>query len=152
MMAENPNNWNAYRIEEVMPAHVSMVFNSARRWIDAGIDKSNSLHTADDLLGDIMRGHRSLWAIWEMQSTKAMAMKAVFIVHYSTWPKGRALEVTGLGGEDMAAWFPQLNDTLTLLARNTGCSFIVGVGRHGWKKFLPKFGWVEGPVVMMRQV
>lgn len=60
----------------------------------------------------------------------------------------RILTVLLLGGDNLAEWADDAQDTLEKLARDQGADAIEMHGRRGWVKILERHGWSFGHVTM----
>ena len=53
--------------------------------------------------------------------------------------KDSICHIISLGGEDFKSWKDQMNLAITEYAREMGCSYIIALGKRGWKKLWPDF-------------
>jgi hypothetical protein len=89
------------------------------------------LYTLEDVMGHIQDGL--------MQSWLSECGEGYIVTQLNTYPRGTILHVVFMSGELDAVM--SLQDRLIGFAKERGCKYISGIGRAGWRKVLPKFGW-----------
>lgn len=137
----------AIEIAPVVPARVPLIWPMVRPWFEKALAKSESLHTLYSIRSCLESSAMQLWTIFS-----GGALVASFVTEVVASARGNILSVVVLGGERMSKWFAQFDTKLQEIGRLNECRLLLGSGRPGWRRWLSRFGWHEGPVTMLKGV
>ena len=79
-------------------------------------------------------------------------IKGACVLEDVDYPQKQALRVVALGGRDMRSWLKPLVKFLDKWAKDTGADRIEQMGRQGWVKILPEFGYRERYIFMTKEL
>ena len=102
-------------------------------WLQAAIDEGGGTHTLDDIRQ----------AIAEDKMVLRVFQHCAFLLEIVTYPKFRALRVTGAGGDCNEALAEVLDfsiNTVPALTKAAGLQRYEFMGREGWKRVLKPLG------------
>jgi hypothetical protein len=125
------------RISAVPYEVVDIVWQDAKRWLEPAVKTAKGRYTIDDIRGYLDDRIIALW----VAMTDDNEIKAAITTRIYDYPKGRALEMDWIGGEEMDTWLPQFQEKLEGYAKDMECDFMAGQGRRGWTKPLTELGW-----------
>lgn len=104
-------------------------------WLQASL-REDPRYAVEDILRDVAEDCAQLWQVG-FCSGRALALLVTRLVWY---PRGCAFQIHLCGGENMAEWLHLLPE-LEQHARNLGCKFVELMGRRGWQRALPEYGF-----------
>lgn len=107
-------------------------------WCQEALVFGSGLMWLEDVVRAVAERDMQMWVIHAGQE-----LKAVCITEIRVFPRGKALTVLLVGGNDMPAWAPALDDTLTRYGRACGCAVLDAYARKGWSKTLRSLNWVD---------
>lgn len=122
------------------------VWPGVAEWIDSAYKAADEIMPLD-ILDQLRSGHRQLWVAWGDEQRVLCAVLTRIVQLRS----GRALQVTGCGGEQVERW-SDLITTLESFAKDEGCTKIQVSGRPGWARLYRNSGYRATRVVIEREL
>lgn len=110
---------------------------------------SSNKVSAEDVYDDLIRGHQSLWVVFEGTPINLIG---AFTIRVKSYPAGMALAGEHLGGERLNEWAEDLFQTMESYARDLGIHNLELVGRRGWEKILKPRGWNSNLVIFEKEI
>jgi hypothetical protein len=95
--------------------------------------ETEHLYTPDDVLWKCVETD---WQCWASVSNK---IDCVFITYITPYPTGyKTFTVYLVGGHRIHTWLEEAWNLFKAYAKHNNCSEIIGMGREGWLRVLPK--------------
>lgn len=116
-------------------------------WLEAALEKTNSLLNSEDLRRAVRSGTMRLWLVQE----KAVLL-AAFVTEIVRGGRGGAVAIMALGGENMTRWIESFSRAMEDYAKANECRMVIEMGRAGWQRVLERLGWSDGPHVMVKVI
>lgn len=139
----------AVRMVTDRPEVVALWRSHARARLAAALDKVVTLLSIDDMAVSIADGSATLWDIRDEQTGESVAS---FVTEVVTGGLGSGVNVLALGGDGMEKWIANFSEAVALYAKQSGCEYVLEMGRVGWRRVLTNLGWEQGPCVMLLKV
>lgn len=79
-------------------------------------------------------------------------IKAACVCEFIDYPQINALRVIALGGDGMKEWLPDLIEFLDTWAIENNMNRIEQMGRNGWDRVLPEYGYEKRYIFMTKEL
>lgn len=103
-------------------------------------------YTLEDVYEGIQDGPLTLWVVWDAKPL------ASFTTCVCTYPQEKVLECVHLGGEGIESWGEDMANLLDEVAKCSGCSAVVSIGRRGTEKLYKQWDFEFEAVRLRRRV
>lgn len=114
--------------------------------LQPAIDRSEGRCTARQVLDLAMAGSSQIWLIVNRETREFRAAAVTELRPYAGNPM---INVSLIGGLDMALWLNIFITELKAYAKHNGAKGIEFLGRPGWLKALKPYGFVDRKTVFM---
>ena len=107
--------------------------------LQEAVERSLGRDTESALKQMLIDGHYQLWMAGEPGRLSACCATRV-----AEYPSGKkVLNIVALGGKQFEQWAQELLDTLKKFSLENKCTSIEFVGRRGWMRKLPEYGFED---------
>jgi len=118
------------------------VFPKVLGYITKAAEIAGGRFDAASIFRGLMEKEYSLWVVVDEESDEFVAAMTTRITDY---PTGRGMAIDWIGGKRMSEWLDEFSSVMDQYAKDNGCKFIEGMGRHGWIRELKKYGYYDIP-------
>jgi hypothetical protein len=132
---------NGYKVCTVPQEMLSLAWPSVLPYIEQAFG-DDPMQTPRDVYNQLEDGLADLWIV-----EKDKVLKAACITQVVPYPRGHALRIWVLAGEDIKKW-KQAMDVLHAFARAHNCKRIEAFGRPGWLKLAKEIGFKDVRAMM----
>lgn len=108
--------------------------------LQKALDHGNNCHSLEDVFAALKSGE--MQCFWSDE--------AFVVTQVCQYPQKRVLVVPFAAGR--LADVMRLQPQVVAHAKSNGCEDLLVIGRRGWEKVLPKFGWKRGSTVFEMKV
>lgn len=135
-------------VSAIKPENVVFMWPVIKSMLERAISHSNGEITSEDILKRSIEGEILIVTI----SVKAKVVAAIAIEQRNFNSGKRILNLTLVGGDEMASWMDKFSEVANNLAKDYNCDEIYIVGRPGWTRTLKRLGFETVHTVVSRKV
>ena len=102
-----------------------------RKWIQGALDKGNDTHDFEHIVQGVLAGDMQFWA-----NDRCCAVTEIVV-----YPKKKVIHGFLVGGN--LDGLSELHENAIKWAKELGCTDFTMLGRRGWLKVMPEYGWED---------
>jgi hypothetical protein len=135
-----------YAVVPVPSSEVIRFWSAIAKLLQPAIDRSEGRCTAGQVLDLAMAGSSQVWLVVNRDTKE---FKAAALTNKRPYVGDSYINVSLIGGIDMAEWLDVFISDLKAYAKHNQCVGIEFLGRRGWVKTLKKYGFTPKDTVFM---